>query len=65
MFVSVCEYQRYLALQEEEHQHADEVSVGAAPPSALRQRLFCLRIVTTKQPERQKENMEKRCNKEE
>lgn len=44
----------YLTLQEEEHQHADEIPIGAAPPSALSQRFFRLRIVTTEQPDRQR-----------
>lgn len=45
---------RYLALQEEEHQHADEVSIGAAPPAALGQRLFGLWVVAAEQPARKK-----------
>lgn len=53
-FVCVCKCERYLTLQEEEHQHADEISVGAAPPSALSQRFFCLWIMTTEQPDRQR-----------
>lgn len=45
----------YLTLQKEEHQHADEVSVGTAPPSALSQRLLCQRVVTTEQSDGEKE----------
>lgn len=40
----------YLTLQEEEHQHADEISIGAAPASALSQSFFCLWIMSTEQP---------------
>lgn len=50
----VCECCRYLALQEEEHQHADEVPVGAAPAAPFSQRLFGLRVVAAEQPERKK-----------
>lgn len=53
-FVCVCKCDHYLTLQEEEHQHAEEISVGAAPPSALSQRFFCLWIMTTEQPDRQR-----------
>lgn len=52
MCVSVSEC--YLALQKEEHEHADEISVGTAPPSALSQRLFCLWVMTTEQPDRER-----------
>ena len=55
----------YLALQKEEHQHADEVPVGAAPPSALRQSFFRLWVVTTEQPDRGRERVEERDRKEE
>ena len=40
----------YLALQEEEHQHADEVPVGAAPAPPLGQRLLGQGVVTAEQP---------------
>lgn len=52
--VCICECECYLALQKEEHEHADEISVGTAPPSALSQRLFCLWVMTTEQPDRER-----------
>lgn len=57
---TVGKRRRYLALQEEEHQHADEVSVGAAPPASLGQRLFGLRVVTAEQPERKNDRREEK-----
>lgn len=45
--ISVCFV--YLTLQKEEHQHADEIPVGTAPPTPFGQSFFCLRIVATEQ----------------
>ena len=39
----------HLALQEEEHQHADEVSIWTAPPSSLSQGLLCLGVMSAEQ----------------
>lgn len=40
----------YLALQEEENQHPDEIPIGTAPPSPLSQSFFSLWVMATEQP---------------